>query len=104
MSYSYGSSERDQAMILETLVLMNNKIKAKNVLDDLADKLSSDKWMSTQTTAYSLLAISKFVGVGTDKVDLKYEFTLDKKNAKSINTSSPISQKELSVDATIHIS
>jgi uncharacterized protein YfaS (alpha-2-macroglobulin family) len=99
MSYSYGSSERDQAMILETLVLMNDKVKAKNILDDLADKLSSDKWMSTQTTAYSLLAISKFVGVGTEKVDLKYDFTLDNKNAKSINTKSPISQKELTVDA-----
>ena len=99
MSYSYGSSERDQAMILETLVLMNNKVKAKTVLDELADKLSSDKWMSTQTTAYSLLAISKFVGVGTDKIDLKYEFSVDKKNARSINTTSPISQKELSVDA-----
>jgi len=99
MSYSYGSSERDQAMILETLILMNNKVKAKTVLDDLADKLSSDKWMSTQTTAYSLLAISKFVGVGTDKVDLKYEFSVDNKNAKSITTTSPISQKEVSVDA-----
>ncbi|MCZ4695450.1 hypothetical protein DWB61_11965 [Ancylomarina euxinus] len=99
MSYSYGSSERDQAMILETLVLMNNKVKAKTVLDDLADKLSSNKWMSTQTTAYSLLAISKFVGVGADKIDLKYEFTLDNKEAKSINTTSPISQSELTVDA-----
>jgi len=99
MSYSYGSSQRDQAMILETLALMNNKLKAKTVLDDLADKLSSDKWMSTQTTAYSLLAISKFVGVGNDNIDLKYEFSVDEKNAKSITTTSPISQAELSVDA-----
>jgi len=99
MSYSYGSSERDQAMILETLVLMNNKIKAKTVLDDLADKLSSDKWMSTQTTAYSLLAISKFVGVGSNNVESNYEFSLDNKEAKQIITSSPISQTKLTVDA-----
>ncbi|MRT92485.1 alpha-2-macroglobulin [Ancylomarina sp. 16SWW S1-10-2] len=99
MSYSYGSSERDQAMILETLVLMHNKVKAKTVLDDLADKLSSDKWMSTQTTAYSLLAISKFVGVGDEKADLKYEFSVDNKKAKRIKTKSPISQTELAIDA-----
>ncbi len=100
LSYSYGSSERDQAMILETLVLMNDKIKAKTVLDDLAQKLSSEKWMSTQTTAYSLLAISKFVGVGTDKIDFKYEFSIDNKDSKLVNTNAPISQSELSIDIT----
>ncbi|MEP2331188.1 alpha-2-macroglobulin family protein, partial [Marinobacter sp.] len=39
LSYSYGSSTRDRAMILETLVLMDDKAKAKKVLDQLVDEI-----------------------------------------------------------------
>ncbi len=58
---TYGNSQRDQAMILETLIWLEDYAKAKIMLDNVAANLSSNNWMSTQTTAYSLLAISKFV-------------------------------------------
>lgn len=79
LSGSYGSSERDQAMILETLVLLNKRSEAKTILDELAGKLSSEKWMSTQTTAYSLLAIAKFVGNDTQKPGLDFDYQINKK-------------------------
>jgi len=61
LGYTYGNSDRDRAMILETLVLLKDYNQAKDLLDVVASRLSSNKWMSTQTTAFSLLAVSKFV-------------------------------------------
>ena len=60
--FTFGSSLRDQAMVLETLTLMGNRKKAAEVLTAVAGQLSQDSWYSTQTTAYSLIAIAKFCG------------------------------------------
>ncbi|PKP28698.1 MAG: hypothetical protein CVU02_00005, partial [Bacteroidetes bacterium HGW-Bacteroidetes-19] len=90
--YSYGSFERDLAMTLETLVLMKNFTQAKTVANDVAKSLSTNHWMSTQTTAYSLLALAKFA----TKVD---QLTcVIKINAETINcdTKKPIFQQTLS--------
>lgn len=59
---SYGSGLRDQAMVLETLTLMGKRDKAAGVLTTVAARLSEDTWYSTQTTAYSLLAIAAYCG------------------------------------------
>lgn len=61
LSGTYGSRERDQAMILETLVKLGNDEKAFEMLKLIAEKMgSADRWMSTQTTAYCLIAISQY--------------------------------------------
>lgn len=60
--FTYGSDLRDEAMVLETLTLMGKREKANESLNRLAAKLSQDTWYSTQTTAYSLLAIGGFAG------------------------------------------
>ena len=77
VSYTYGSQTRDQAMILESLHLIGNKIKGKQVMDEVANALSSETWMSTQTTAYSLLAIAKFVGAQGESQQMKYELIVN---------------------------
>jgi len=59
---SYGSDIRDQAMALETLTIMGRKVEAEQLVKSIAAKLAQDNWYSTQTTAYSLLAIAKFSG------------------------------------------
>ena len=58
--YYYGSPERNRAMALETLIILDEKGQAFRVAKQLAEKLSSHEWMSTQTTAYCLYAMSKF--------------------------------------------
>ncbi len=60
--FTYGSNVRDQAMVLETLTLLGRKNQAAAVLTELANNLATDNWYSTQTTAYSLLAIAKYCG------------------------------------------
>ena len=56
----YGSIERNRAMVLETLILVDDKQNALRTAEKVAKSLSSEKWMSTQTTAYSLYAMSLF--------------------------------------------
>ena len=60
--YTYGSDLRDEAMVLETLTLLGKRDKASEVLTSVAARLSEDSWYSTQTTAYSLIAIAKYCG------------------------------------------
>jgi len=71
---NFGSNERDMAMILETLVILKDYVKAKEVAFDLSKAISNNNWLSTQTTAYSLLALSKFAN-NPDK--LEFSLTLN---------------------------
>lgn len=57
---TYGSSARNRAMALETMVLLEEKVKAQQLAKELAKKLNTKEYMSTQSTAYSLLAMAKF--------------------------------------------
>ncbi|MCL7762314.1 MG2 domain-containing protein [Polaribacter sp. Z014] len=70
--YSYGSVDRNRAMALETMLITDHK-DIKEVAKSIAKELSSSRWMSTQSTAYSLLAIGKMVVKNGGKaINLKY--------------------------------
>ncbi|RZL17533.1 MAG: hypothetical protein EOO89_07515, partial [Pedobacter sp.] len=99
---TYGSDVRDQAMILETLTLLRRKAAAGQLLQPLAAKLGTDEWYSTQTTAYSLLAIAKFCGANTSSTTLQYSSTI---NGKTSNTNSKqyFVQEQLPVKGNINI-
>jgi uncharacterized protein YfaS (alpha-2-macroglobulin family) len=56
---TYGSMERDWAMILETYTLTKDRSSAFVFVKKIAQSLSSDYWMSTQSTAFCLYAIGK---------------------------------------------
>ncbi len=90
--YTYGSSQRDQAMIIEALALMKNRAKAKTLIDDLAKDLGSNRWYSTQTTAYSLIAISKFLGSDFEDKTLKFVYKLNNEKQKNAVTEMPLTQ------------
>jgi len=59
---TFGSDLRDQTMVLETLTIMGRRAEAEQLVRDVAAKLSREQWYSTQTTAYSLIAIGRFCG------------------------------------------
>ncbi len=75
--YSYGSRNRNKAMAMETMILIDYK-KYLDFAKDLAKELSDDKWMSTQTTAYCLYAMSKMIEAQGGK-DLNVSYELNKK-------------------------
>ncbi|WP_306353332.1 alpha-2-macroglobulin family protein [Flavobacterium sp. '19STA2R22 D10 B1'] len=71
--YYYGSSERNRAMILETLLLLDQKATAFTMANKVAKDLSDNRWMSTQTTAYCLYSMSKFAKLnGGQGIDIQY--------------------------------
>lgn len=88
---TYGSDVRDEAMILETLVLLDDKPRAAMVMSNVAQRLGSEEWMSTQTTAYALLAISRLTGRFTDNKVLEFNYTINGQTA-GYRSSSRIAQ------------
>ncbi|WP_445748924.1 alpha-2-macroglobulin family protein [Polaribacter sp.] len=92
--YNFGSNTRNAAMALETMLLTNNK-NTKELATSIAKDLSSNQWMSTQTTAFSLLAIGKMVEKNGGKA-LKITITNGTKSEK-IDTKSSLIQRNLVV-------
>ncbi|HEU4788814.1 MAG TPA: alpha-2-macroglobulin family protein, partial [Flavobacterium sp.] len=93
--YYYGSSDRNRAMALETMLLLGQKQKAFAMAIKLAKQMSSDQWMSTQTTAYCLYAMTKFsVSNGAKGIDV--QFSKDGKT-QAIKTMKTIADRSLVV-------
>tara|TARA_R110002049_G_scaffold114927_1_gene266606 strand:- start:12429 stop:17990 length:5562 start_codon:yes stop_codon:yes gene_type:complete len=92
--YTYGSVDRNRAMALETMVLTKNP-KMRELAEYIAKTLSGNQWMSTQTTAYSLLAMAKMVNANGGK-SLKVNYTINGKT-ESIDTKSAIAQRALTI-------
>ena len=91
--YYYGSPDRNKAMTLETLLLLNDNSKAFALANDLAKALSSDNWMSTQTSAYALYAMSKFaIKNGGKGVDVTYS---QSGKSNKISTQKAFADREL---------
>lgn len=92
--YTYGSADRNRAMALETMVLTKNP-KTRELAQTIAKDLSSNSWMSTQTTAYSLLAMAKLVNANGGKA-LNISYTINGKT-ETIDTKNAIAQRELNI-------
>ncbi|MEO6497587.1 MAG: alpha-2-macroglobulin family protein, partial [Mucilaginibacter sp.] len=71
---TYGSDVRDEAMILETLTLLGQQQRASAVMRMVAARLSQDTWYSTQTTAYSLIAIAQYCGDNKNGSKLAFSY------------------------------
>ncbi|EAR02984.1 alpha-2-macroglobulin family protein [Maribacter sp. HTCC2170] len=93
--YTYGSASRNRAMALETLVLMKDKSKAQEMAKTVAQRLSEKRWMSTQSTAYSLLAMAKFAEmVGGKGIKVKMNVN---GNQSEFSTERTLAEKVLKV-------
>lgn len=101
LSYTYGSAVRDQAMILETASLLKETNKAGQLVQDLSTSLSQQGWMSTQTTAYALMSMAKYLGETSidDGVQFDYQYAGARK--VGVNSKKPVFQIDLgNVNAT----
>lgn len=84
---TYGSDLRDEAMILETLTLLGQRAQASGLLRTVAARLSQDSWYSTQTTAYSLVAIAEYCGKNASGSKLLFNYQVNGAKA-SVNSGS----------------
>ncbi|MFW5999693.1 MAG: alpha-2-macroglobulin family protein [Halanaerobiaceae bacterium] len=58
---TYGSHLRNKAIMLEVMTRFGNYDQALRLYNDLAEHISSEEWLSTQETGYSLLAVAKYI-------------------------------------------
>jgi uncharacterized protein YfaS (alpha-2-macroglobulin family) len=92
---TYGSSDRNRAMALETYVLLKDKSKAQDLAKTIAKRLSEKRWMSTQSTAYSLLAMAKFAEMVGGK-GIKTSVVINGKS-ENINTTKTLANRKLNI-------
>jgi len=98
LSYSYGSDLRDQAMILETLNLLGDEDKIANLIRNISDKMSSEQWHSTQTIAYTLLAVGKVLGNSNSKSDFEFKYQLGSEAMVNAGSNKPFSAIEIPIE------
>ncbi len=96
---TFGSDLRDKAMILETLTLMNQRATANELVRQIAVQLGKETWYSTQTTAYSLIAIAKFCGVNKPGGKMTYTYHLNGASG-NISSASYVSQVPVTFNGT----
>ncbi|MBI1184626.1 hypothetical protein GC194_10160 [bacterium] len=95
LSYTYGSDLRDMAMILEVLTELNEKIKAALVLKDMSARMADSRWWSTQTTAYCLLAASKFSMLNKSNDPINFNYTFKGQTMRNASTGMPVANIQL---------
>ncbi len=97
LSGNFGSRLRDQAMILETLSLLNREEEATDLSRNISQSLSSRDWYSTQTTAYSLIAISKFLNRFNTSGELDASYSLSSGSKGAIESIAYVRQLPLGI-------
>ncbi|HVI43299.1 MAG TPA: MG2 domain-containing protein [Chitinophaga sp.] len=89
---TFGSDLRDKAMILETLTILGQRSRAGEMVRQIAARLSqNDQWYSTQTTAYSLIAVAKYCGNNKGGSKMNFSYTLNSAKG-NVNGQSFLSQ------------
>lgn len=90
LAYTYGSGLRDRAMILEALTVIGERDAAAEMLQALSEGLNAERWLSTQTTAYCLLAIGKFAADAKLDRQLDFAYQLPGGTATNAGSDKPI--------------
>ncbi|MDG5800980.1 MG2 domain-containing protein [Marinilabiliaceae bacterium ANBcel2] len=94
---TYGSNIRDNAILVKTLSQLKRYESALSVVHEIADELNSSRWMSTQTTAWSLMSIINFSNHrGNPNMEFSYKFNSDEK--ENVVTPVPVCNREFNVD------
>ena len=94
MNQIYGSSDRDEAMILETLLLMNRERDALQQAKVVSKNLSQENWFSTQSTAFALMAMGRLAEKLSSSLD--FTWTWNGKQQPAVKSAKAVFEKEIS--------
>ena len=94
MNQIYGSSDRDEAMILETLLLMNRERDALQQAKVVSKNLSQENWFSTQSTAFALIAMGRLAEKLSGSLD--FTWTWNGKQQPAVKSAKAVFEKEIS--------
>ena len=90
---TFGSRLRDAAIVLNGMVTLGQNDKARALVEEISGQLSADAWHSTQSVAYALMAMSRYVG-GGKLGDYSYERSTGGRTER-LRSSAPMDSSEL---------
>ena len=93
MNQIYGSSDRDEAMILETLILMNRERDALQQAKVVSKNLSQEDWFSTQSTAFALMAMGRLAEKLSGTLDFVWSW--NDKQQPAVISAKAVFEKEI---------
>lgn len=93
MNQIYGSSDRDEAMILETLILMNRERDALRQAKVVSKNLSQEDWFSTQSTAFALMAMGRLAEKLSGTLDFVWSW--NDKQQPAVKSAKAVFEKEI---------
>jgi len=99
LSATFGSTLRDKAMILETLILLNSQDevgRTKQLFEEITKELSQDKWLSTQETAYALIAIVPYMSNNAGSGALSLDYSVAGKTG-NIAFNTPVAERSFGI-------
>ena len=96
-NYVYGSSDRDEAMILETLLLMNRQREAMEQAKIVSHNLTRETWFSTQSTAFSLMAMGRLAEKLSGTLD--FSWTLNGKQQPAVKSAKAVYETLISTSS-----
>jgi uncharacterized protein YfaS (alpha-2-macroglobulin family) len=85
---TFGSALRDRAMMLETMVLMGKEEHAFNLAVKISQEMRT-KYMSTQTAAFAIYALSRFAGESSQNHESSFEIIVDGATS-NVTTETPV--------------
>lgn len=91
---TFGSTLRDDALVVEAFLAMDEPAKAAGVVQRIAEQLNSDSWQSTQSTAFGLMAVTRIAAMNKGSKKLEYSLELSGKSTPVITTK-PLARKDL---------
>ena len=72
---TFGSDLRDCSIRLMTLCLIDESASAARLADEISKTLASDDWLSTQETAFSLIALSGYMNRYKTAASMDFSYT-----------------------------
>lgn len=93
MNLIYGSSDRDEAMILETLILMKRDRDALQQAKKVSQNLAQENWFSTQSTAFALMAMGRLAEQLSGTLDFTWNW--NGKQQPAVKSAKAIFEKEI---------
>ncbi|MEO5067849.1 alpha-2-macroglobulin family protein, partial [Bacteroides thetaiotaomicron] len=93
MNLIYGSSDRDEAMILETLILMKRDRDALQQAKKVSQNLAQENWFSTQSTAFALIAMGRLAEQLSGTLDFTWNW--NGKQQPAVKSAKAVFEKEI---------
>ena len=96
---TFGSYDRDDAMILETMVLLGNLQEALKQAQVVSENLKGESYFSTQSTAFGLIAMGR-LAEKAGQGNLEFDWSSDEKETKEIRSSKAIYQTDIPISSS----